>query len=89
MSSDAGTFPEHEVDGTLRWNDIEGGFWTLELEEPHAELGEHVVLQGWAAPAGTVDGTRVCARIREREEQFGFLMAGTMVDVVGLDERAG
>ena len=66
------------VSGTLTWNDFEGGFWSIlpETDDPA------YVLQGWQPPAGMDDGTRVRARLRVREAQIGFLMAGTYADVV-------
>ena len=87
MSSDAGNSPVVEVLGALRFNEIEGGFWSLELDESHDDLGEQVVLQDWMPAADApdqVDGAHVRARVRVRDEQFGFQMAGTMVDVLEL-----
>lgn len=71
------------VTGTLRWNEFEGGFWSIEPEEASTAL----VLDGWAPVEGgsLTSGSRVRARVREREEQFGFVMAGTYVDVVELE----
>jgi hypothetical protein len=88
MSESAGNSGEFEVVGTIRFNELEGGFWVLELDESHDDLGMQVVLQGFApgpdSPADVADGSHVCARVRVREEQFGFQMAGTMVDVLEL-----
>jgi hypothetical protein len=82
MSDIAGSSPIYALDGALRYNDFEGGFWSLELDETHDELGDNVVLPGWTPPAGLLDDSRVRARVRVREEQVGFLMAGTMADVL-------
>jgi hypothetical protein len=79
----AGETPARELVGTLRFNEFEGGFWSLELAVADPQLGDSVVLQGVTVPAGLADGSRVRARVRAREEQFGFLMAGTYVDVEG------
>jgi hypothetical protein len=84
MPPGAGESADQVLVGTLRFNDLEGGFWSLELDEVHPEFGDHVVLQEWAPTALTQDGSRVRARVREAAEQFGFLMAGPMVDVLEL-----
>lgn len=69
--------------GTLRWNEFEGGFWSIEPENASTAL----VLDGWSPGDADrfPDGTRVRARVRERDEQFGFMMAGTYVDVVDVE----
>lgn len=67
--------------GVLRFNEFEGGFWTLELNALHDELGEHVVLQGYTPPPGFTDGSRVSLRARLLKDQLGFLMAGPLVEV--------
>ena len=65
--------------GTLQWNEFEGGFWSIEPGDGQPAA----VLQGWApAEESLTDGTHVRARVRVREAQIGFLMAGTYVDVV-------
>ncbi|MCW2926866.1 MAG: hypothetical protein JWM86_834 [Thermoleophilia bacterium] len=74
---------ELEVVATLRFNEFEGGFWSLELDPADPQLGGSLVMDGATPPAGMEDGALVRARVRTREEQFGFLMAGTYVDVVG------
>lgn len=84
MTEHAGGFRSYELSGTLRFNDLEGGFWSLDLDEAHPDLGDHVILQGWSPDAPIGDGTRICARVREQQEQFGFLMAGPMVAVIEL-----
>ena len=71
------------VSGTLTWNEFEGGFWSIQPENDDPTY----VLQGWQPPASAgepplTDGTRVRARLRIREAQIGFLMAGTYADVV-------
>ena len=81
MSSDAGTSPAIDVEGSLRWNEFEGGFWSLELEPEHAELGSHVVLSGYELPSEAQDGTRVRMRVRARPDLVDFLMAGMRVEV--------
>ena len=81
MSSDAGSSSAQDVEGTLRWNDFEGGFWSLELTEEHAELGEHVVLSGFELPADAEHGSRVRMRVRARPDLVDFLMAGLRVEV--------
>lgn len=70
------------VIGTLRWNEFEGGFWSLEPDDGSGVL----VLDGWSPSSGAAvaDGSHVRARVHEREEQFGFLMAGSYVQVVEL-----
>lgn len=72
-----------EIVGTLRWNEFEGGSWSVELDTADPQLGPVLVLDGVTPPPGLVDGARVRARVRARDEQFGFLMAGTYVDLVG------
>jgi hypothetical protein len=66
------------VVGTLRWNEFEGGFWSIEPDSGESAF----VLPDWTPPAPFVDGSRVSARIQVREEQMGFLMAGTYADVL-------
>lgn len=82
MQLDAGTSEPLELVGVLRFSPIEGGIWSIELDASHVGLGDHVVLQGWAPPAGIDEDSRVRARVRESQAQFGFLMAGPMVDVL-------
>ncbi len=84
ISDIAGSSPAHDLDGALRYNDFEGGFWSLELDETHDGFGDHLVLPGFTPPAGLPDGSRVRARVRLREEQAGFLMAGPMADVLNV-----
>lgn len=92
MSLHAGTSEPIELAGTLRFVEIEGGFWILELDESQTDLGEQVVLQDWApavasgGDAPLADGSRVraCVHVRAPEDQFGFQMSGTMVDVLEL-----
>lgn len=81
------------VIGILRWNEFEGGFWSIEPDDGTTAL----VLDGWSpgrergggggrgdTGRPVADGSHVRARVREREEQFGFMMAGTYVDVLEL-----
>ena len=89
MFASAGNSGELEVAGTLRFNELEGGFWTLQLDESHDDLGTQIVLQGFVPPADTPDGSHVRARVRVREEQISFQMAGTMVDVLELALLSG
>ena len=88
MSSFPAGIRQVDVVGTLRFNEFEGGFWSIELDPADPQLGGAIVLDGTTPPAGFEDGTRVRARVRTREEQFGFLMAGTYVDLVGELQRA-
>lgn len=81
MTSDAGSSPATEVEGTLRWNEFEGGFWSLELASEHPELGEHVVLSGFELPPDAEDGSHVRMRVRARPDLVDFLMAGLRVEV--------
>ena len=81
MSSGAGDSPPTEVIGTLRWNEFEGGFWSLELDPTHPELGEHVVLSGFELPTAE-DGARVRMRVRARPDLVDFTMAGLRVEVL-------
>jgi hypothetical protein len=81
MCPDAGSSPAIDVEGTLRWNDFEGGFWSLELADEHAQLGSLVVLSGFELPPDAEDGTRVRMRVRARPDLVDFLMAGLRVEV--------
>lgn len=81
MSTDAGTSGPIDVVGTLRWNEFEGGFWSLELDPEHPELGEHVVLSGFELPPDAHDGARVRMRVRPRPDLIDFTMAGLRVEV--------
>lgn len=81
MSSGAGDSQAVEVEGTLRWNEFEGGFWSLELAAEHPELGEHVVLSGFELPPEAEDGSRARMRVRARPDLVDFRMAGLRVEV--------
>lgn len=80
MTDFAGDSGITTVIGVLHWTDIEGGFWSLTPESGESD----VVLQDWQPESSLVDGSRVRARVRVREEQFGFIMAGTYADVVDI-----
>lgn len=82
MAARAGDSDAVEVEGTLRWNEFEGGFWSLEPGTPHPELGATVVLSGFELPAGAADGTHVRMRVRARPDLVDFLMAGLRVEVL-------
>jgi hypothetical protein len=85
MQAGSGNSQDHEVTGTLRSSELEGGSWQLELDESHPDLGTMVVLQGLAPQPPLGDGSRVRARVRESETQFGIAMApGPYVDVLEL-----
>lgn len=85
MHDSAGSLPEIAVTGTLRWNDFEGGFWSLELEPNHPTLGASVVLPAFDPPAGAADDSRVRVRARPRPDLIGFQMAGPLVDVLAAE----
>lgn len=82
MPSDAGVSDELELVGTIRFNEFEGGFWSLELDSAIDDLGDHVVLAGWTPPAELPDGSRARVRARRHPETIDFLMAGPRVDVL-------
>ena len=82
MTHGAGNSPELELNGTLRWNEIEGGFWSLELDPEHPDLGSTVVLSGYELPADAADGTHARMRVRARPDLVDFLMSGTRVEVL-------
>lgn len=82
MGDSAGASPLVTVEGTLRWNEFEGGFWSLELGSEHPDLGEHVVLSGFELPAGASDGSRTRMRVRPRPDLIDFTMAGLRVEVL-------
>lgn len=73
-----------ELVGALRWNEFEGGFWSLDIEPPEPagepRFGGRVVLGTPRLPAGAVDGCRVRVRGRAREDMLDFFMAGTRFD---------
>lgn len=70
-----------ELRGILRWNEFEGGFWSLELDELHDELGTHVVLPDFTPPAMTGDGNSIVVTGEPAPTQVDFLMAGTRFTV--------
>jgi hypothetical protein len=82
MTSDAGDSESIDVVGTLRFNEIEGGFWSLELDPEHPELGQHVVLSGYELPPHAQDGSHARMRVRARPDLVDFLMSGMRVDVL-------
>jgi hypothetical protein len=61
--------------GTIRKNDLEGGFWEL-----HAEDGEHYQIQG-GGDALRVDGQRVEIKGKVDEEVMTIGMTGPVLDV--------
>lgn len=82
MHADAGTSEPIDITGRLRWNDFEGGFWSLELDQEHAELGEFVVLSGFELPPDAQDGAAVRMRVIPRPDLIDFTMAGLRVEVL-------
>ena len=71
----------HDYLGTLRWNDIEGWFWSLELDEADDVVGDRAVLSGFELPADAQDGSRARIRGVPRPDLVDFLMAGVRVEV--------
>lgn len=69
---------EFEVTGTLRWNDFEGGFWSL---EPDGD-GSTLMLGDWRPAEPIGDGSRIRARVRAHEDAMSFQMAGTPAEVL-------
>lgn len=82
MNAFAGDSEVIELVGTVRFEEIEGGFWSLELDAAIDGLGDHVVLAGYTPDPGIVDGMRLRVRARPRSEAIGFRMAGPEVDVI-------
>ncbi len=82
MLSGAGDSQVVELVGALRFNEFEGGFWSIELDQPVAGLDGDVVLQGWSPGSGLEHGSPVRVRARTRPDAVGFLMAGPVVDVL-------
>jgi hypothetical protein len=79
-----------ELVGTLRWNEFEGGFWSVDLDpaespEPAPPYGGRIVLGSEPVPAGLVDGAHVRVRGRAREDMLDFLMAGTRFDATSIE----
>lgn len=68
--------------GTLRWNDFEGGFWSLEGDPSGTGTAPDVVLVGAPLPDAAADGARVEVRGRLRTDVADFLMAGARFEVV-------
>lgn len=71
-----------ELVGTMRFEDIEGGFWSLDLDAAIDGLGDHVVLAGYTPDAGIVEGMRIRVRARTLPGAISFRMAGPEVDVI-------
>jgi len=85
MGETPGNSQEAALVGVLNWNDFEGGFWSIDLEETHPVCGDRVVLRGVdPADLGLASGARVRARATPQPEQIGFQMSGTYVDVLEL-----
>lgn len=82
MHSFAGNSEVIELVGTARFEDIEGGFWSLQLDAAIDGLGDHVVLAGYEPDPGIVDGMRLRVRARPLPDAIGFRMAGPEVDVI-------
>ncbi|MBC7461252.1 MAG: hypothetical protein H7287_07810 [Thermoleophilia bacterium] len=78
-----------ELAGRLHFNEIEGGFWTLELHPAPPSVGDHVVLvgaDGAARAAG--DGAAVVVRGAQQQNVVDFLMAGPRFEVTSLEVQA-
>jgi hypothetical protein len=77
------------VAGRLRFNPVEGGFWTLIYEKTSGPgqsepYGGHFVLKsapGTTPLAGFKDGDLVCVHGRVLKDQMGIEMAGTYYEV--------
>lgn len=66
-----------KLKGTIKKNDLEGGFWEL-----HADDGEHYQLRG--GPDGLcVEGQRVEVEGKVDKGAFGIGMSGPTLDVTG------
>lgn len=85
MSEHAGDSSAIEVAGTLRWNEFEGGFWSLEPLERHETLGSSIVLVDFTPPPGASDGSPMVVKVVPRPDLIGFTMAGIHAEV--LDAR--
>jgi hypothetical protein len=70
-----------ELTGTLRWNDLEGGFWYLELDAPLPHLGDHVILAGAPIGADLDAGTHLRVVGKVQVDAVDFLMAGPRFEV--------
>ncbi len=88
MHEDSANSQVFGVTGAIRFSELEGGSWQLELDESHEEFGTLVVVQSWpggdsSPPSIIGDGSRVRARVREAAAQYGIAMApGPYVEVV-------
>lgn len=71
-----------DLAGQLRWNEFEGGFWSLRVSPPHPEWGGNVELPGWTPPAGARDGQALRVRARHLPASFGFTMSGPRFEVL-------
>lgn len=74
----------YRVEGTLAWNEFEGGFWSLQLDAAHPELGSDTISLGQpdTMPAGASDGVRLRATVAYDPGTIGFLMAGPQAELV-------
>ena len=63
-----------KLKGTIRKNDLEGGFWELVAED-----GEHYQLRG--AEGDLKDGQRVEVEGKVDKDAFGIGMTGPTLDV--------
>lgn len=82
MHGSAGDSQLVELVGTVRFEEIEGGFWSLALDAAIDGLGDHVVLAGYEPETGTADGTRLHVRARTLPGAISFRMAGPEVEVI-------
>jgi Protein of unknown function (DUF5818) len=64
-----------KLKGTIKKNDLEGGFWEL-----HAEDGEHYQLRG-GGDGLCVEGQRVEVEGKVDKGGFGIGMSGPILDV--------
>ena len=85
MQGFAGDSEEIQLLGTLRFEEIEGGFWSLDLDAAIDGLGDHGVLAGYTPDPGFADGMRLRVHARTLPGAIGFRMAGPEVEV--LDAR--
>lgn len=64
-----------DLEGTMEWSDLEGGFWTVAAD------GEHYIPVNLAEEY-MVEGLTVEFKVVERPDMMGIHMGGTYVEIL-------
>ena len=71
------------AEGTVRYSNVEGGFWYLEADDG-SKYDPYGVPEEFA-----IDGLRVRFTVNPQPERMGFHMVGTIVELVSIEALEG